>query len=70
MLHLLKLVSGVLVRSFRARGDLLLENLALRQQLAVSSRRRPRPRFSNGDRFLWIMPRRFWSGSRKSLILV
>jgi transposase InsO family protein len=70
MLHLLKLVSGVLVRSFRARGDLLLENLALRQQLAVLSRCRPRPRFSNGERFLWIMLRRVWSGWRKSLIVV
>src|SRR5262252_2590497 len=70
MLHLLKLVFGALVRSFRARGDLLLENLALRQQLAVLSRNRPRPRFSNGDRFLWIMLRRFWSGWRKPLIVV
>src|SRR6516164_7045776 len=70
MLHLLKLIFGVLVRSFRARRDLLLENLALRQQLAVLARRRPQPRFSNGDRFLWIMLRRFGSEWGKALILV
>ena len=70
MLRLLQVIFGVLVRSFRARGDLLLENLALRQQLAVLSRCRPRPRFSNGERFLWIMLRRVWSGWRKSLIVV
>src|SRR5215475_746301 len=66
----LKLIFGVFVCCFRARRDLLLENLALRQQLAVLARRRPQPRFSNGDRFLWIMLRRFWSGWRKALILV
>jgi hypothetical protein len=70
MLHLLKLIFGVLVRSFHARRDLLMENLALRQQLAVLARRRPQPRFSNGDRFLWIMLRHFWPEWRKALILV
>jgi hypothetical protein len=69
MIHLLKLIFGVLVRSFRPRRDLLLENLALRQQLAVLARRRAQPRFSNGDRFLWITLRRLWSGWRKALIL-
>ena len=54
MLRLLKLIFGAFVRSFRARRDLLLENLALRQQLAVLGRRHPQPRFSNGDRFLLI----------------
>jgi hypothetical protein len=70
MLRLLQLIFGVFVWSFRARRDLLLENLALRQQLAVLARRRPQPRFSNGDRFLWIMLRRLWSGWRKALILL
>ena len=70
MLRLLKLIFGVLVRSFRARRDLLLENLALRQQLCALARRRPQPRFSNFDRLLWVMLRRLWSGWRKALVLV
>src|SRR5215469_14304330 len=70
MLRLLKLIFGVFARPFRARRDLLLENLALRQQLSVLARRRPQPRFSDGDRFLWITLRRLWSGWRKALILV
>ena len=70
MLRLLKLIFGVFIRSFRARRDLLFENLALRQQLAVLARRRPQPRFSCDDRFLWIMLRRQWPGWRKALILV
>jgi hypothetical protein len=70
MPRLLKLIFGALIRSLRARGDLLLENLALQQQLAVLARRRPRPRFSNGDRFLWITLHRCWSEWRKALIPV
>ena len=70
MLSLLKLIFRVFVRSLRARRDLLLENLALRQQLAVLARRRPPARFSNSDRFLWITLRRIWSGWRRALFLV
>jgi putative transposase len=42
----------------------------LRQQLCAMARRRPQPRFSNGDRLLWVMLRGLWSGWRKALILV
>ena len=57
MLRLPTLLFRMFVCSFRARRDLLLENLALRQQLCVLARRRPQPRFSNGDRLLWVMLR-------------
>ena len=70
MLCLLKLIFGVLFCSFRSRRDLLLENLALRQQLCALARRRPQPRFSNGDRLLWVMLRRLWPGWRRAVILV
>ena len=66
MLCLLKLIFGGLVRTFHARSDLLLENLALRQQLCALAHRRPQPRFSNVDRLLWVMLRRLWSGWRKA----
>jgi len=42
MFSLLQLWSGVLVRLFRSRGILLIENLALRQQLAVFKRQHSR----------------------------
>jgi hypothetical protein len=41
---------GTLVRLLRARRSLLLENLALRQQLAVLKRRHPRPRLDLLDK--------------------
>ena len=43
MLRFIGLRLGTLVRLVRARRSLLLENLALRQQLAVLKRRHPRP---------------------------
>ena len=69
MLRLVKLILELFILSFRARRDLLLENLALRQQLCALARRRPQPRFSNGDRLLWVVLQGLWSGWR-TLILV
>ena len=42
MFCFLRLCSGTLVRLFRSHHSLLLENLALRQQLVVLKRRHPR----------------------------
>src|ERR1017187_5044303 len=53
MLRLLRLLFVSFVRSFCSRRDLLLENLSLRQQLAVLKQRHPRPRFSTTDRLFW-----------------
>jgi hypothetical protein len=44
MFRFIRLCLGTLVRILRARRSLLLENLALHQQLAVPKRRHPRPR--------------------------
>lgn len=55
---------------FRPRTDLALENLALRQQLQVLNRRRPKPRMTPPDRFYWVTLRRLWSGWKLALIIV
>jgi hypothetical protein len=70
MLRLLKLLFILAVRSFRSRRDLLLENLALRQQLAVWKRRRPQPRLFAADKLFWVILRRFWPGWKRALILI
>jgi putative transposase len=70
MLRLLRLLFVLFVRSFCSRRDLLLENLALRQQLAVLKERRPRPRFSTSDRLFWATLCRLWSKWQRALILV
>src|SRR5258708_11807593 len=70
MFRFIGLCLGTLVCLLRARRSLLLENLALRQQLAVLKRRHPRPRLDLLDKLFWVVVRRFWSGWQQSLIAV
>src|ERR1035441_5338779 len=58
MVRLLRLLSIVPTRFFRSRCDLLLENLALRQQLGVFKRKHPGARFAATDKLFWVMLRR------------
>jgi putative transposase len=61
---------GMLVCLFRGRQSLLLENLALRQQLVALKRRHPRPRLGLFDKLFWVVARRVWSAWKESLIIV
>ena len=61
---------GWVVSAFRPGRELLLENLALRQQLLALHAKRPRPRLSPVDRLFWVVLREVWSGWKRSLILV
>ena len=70
MLRLLWLLFVLAARSVRFRRDLLLENLALRQQLAALKRRHPQPRFRVADKLFWVMLRRLWPGWKRALVLV
>jgi putative transposase len=67
MFQFIYLWFGALVRSFRPRRDLLLENLALRQQLTVLKRRHPKPKLGLFDKLFWVSARRFWSAWKQSL---
>jgi hypothetical protein len=55
---------------FRSRSDLALEILALRQQVAVLKRKRPRPSVNLSDRLFWVLLRQFWSSWKSVLIIV
>ena len=57
-------------RAFRSRRDLVLENVALRQQLAVYLRQSRRPTLRDRDRRFWSLLARTWSGWRSALVLV
>ena len=56
--------------AFRSRSDLVLENLALRHQLAVYTRQTRRPQLRASDRRLWSLLARGWSGWRSALVIV
>ena len=70
MIDAMGLLFGAILRLFRARRSLLLENLALRQQLAALKHRHPRPRLAAFDKVFWVLAREFWSGWKQALIVV
>lgn len=55
---------------FKSRSDIALEVLALRQQVAVLKRKRPRPALNSRDRFFWTALRRCWSRWSDVLVIV
>lgn len=70
MFNLFRLWFGAVIRIFRAQRSLMLENLALRQQLAVLTRKHARPRLGALDKLFWVVARHIWSDWEKSLLLV
>jgi len=64
--HLMTLATDLL----RSRSDLLFENLALRQQVAVLTKQNPRPRIMASERIFWVVLRRFWPRWRHALFIV
>jgi len=57
--------------SFRERTALQLEILALRHQLQVLERTRPRRvRLTRSDRLLWVWLSRVWLGWRSAVVIV
>jgi hypothetical protein len=66
---ILSFIAGV-TAFFRSRSDTALEVLALRQQLAVLKRKRPRPVLNSLDRLFWTALRHFWSRWTDVLVIV
>jgi putative transposase len=54
----------------RSRHGVAVENLALRQQLAVLHRSVPRPRLEDRDRRFWVWLSRLWCGWQSVLVIV
>ena len=54
----------------RSRRQLGLEILALRRQVVVLKRKRPRPRLRKWDRLYWIALRALWSRWSTALVIV
>ena len=55
---------------FRSRRDIALEVFALRQQVAVLKRKRPRPGLNSWDRLFWTALRSLWPRWRDVLVIV
>jgi transposase InsO family protein len=70
MVRWLWIVLGTLRSAVRTHRELALENLALRQQLAVWKAHQPRPRLTEMDRIFLVLLSRLWASWRHSLQLV
>src|SRR6266540_4561856 len=71
MIGYLCLLTALLRATVRARGDLVAENLLLRQQLAVLTRpTRRRPHLRARDRLFWLLARLARRDWRRHLVLV
>ena len=61
----------LLIRAlFRNRAQLAVENLALRQQLAILKEKTKRPKLRPRDRVFWVWLSRFWANWRSALLVV
>jgi putative transposase len=55
---------------FYSWSELIVENAALRQQLAALKKENPRPKLSRFDRIFWVLLRRLWKKWKEALIFV
>ncbi len=69
MRRLWNLITGIIFK-LNITSHLALQNVALRQQLAVMQRNCRKPQIRNRDRLFWMMFSRLWSNWKDSLIIV
>ena len=70
MAAMITVVVTGLFHGVRTQRALVLENLALRHQLAVLHRTVPRPRLRPSDRLFWVLLSHLWDGWADALLLV
>jgi hypothetical protein len=70
MIEALFLLFSFLKSGFGNQTELALENLALRQQLAILKRERPHAHLRRRDRLFWGCLSSVWQRWRESLIVV
>jgi hypothetical protein len=70
MAALITLILTGLLRGVRTHRALVLENLALRHQLAVLQRTARRPRLRRSDRVFWVLLSHLWRGWAETVSIV
>src|SRR5258706_1670753 len=70
MVRWLGILFGTGRSCLRTHRELALENLAMRQQLAVWKAREQRPRLTGMDRIFWVLLSRVWTIWRHTLQVV
>jgi hypothetical protein len=70
MIMSLRPLLGWVISAFSSRESLILENLALRQQVLALHGKRPCRRLTALHKLFWVVLRTLWSGWERPLILV
>jgi hypothetical protein len=70
MFRVVRFFLSLFCTTLRTRASLQLEVAALRHQLSVYKRNRPRPRIAPADRLLWASLSRLWRSWRQALWFV
>jgi hypothetical protein len=70
MVTFLSIITAFLRNVFVGKKALILENLALRQQLCVYSRKTKRPKIKISDRIFGVLRSKIWDGWKSSLVIV
>jgi putative transposase len=70
MVDVLIVIGRALALALRGHWELVLENLALRQQLTAMKRATGRPHLQARDRLFWIALSRTWRNWRSAVVLV
>ena len=69
MNRLLQTLINLAIATFKSRDDLVLENLALRQQIEILQRTGRRPKATMADRAFWVTLSKVWSKWRDALVV-
>ncbi len=64
------LIVDLFTALLKSKRDLILENLVLRQQLAIQQRSIKRPKIKNIDRIFWVWLFKIWDHWKSALIIV
>ncbi|MBN2378023.1 MAG: transposase [Sedimentisphaerales bacterium] len=66
---LFRLIGYLLILIFKDKQNVILENLALRQQLIVQKRSIKRHKIRNFDRIFWVWLSKIWKNWKKALLV-
>ncbi len=70
LIRLLAVFLWIFQALFKSKNDLLMENLALRQQLSTYQIKKTVPKLTDLDRSFWVALRKVWAKWADSLIIV
>lgn len=70
LVYVISFAIRVLRAVIRSRANLIIENVALRQQVATLMKQRRRPALDDGDRAFWVALRAAWPRWMTALVIV